>query len=90
MSDKSYDCWNCCDYGCPCCQEEFSVKVPRDGSEPTESIVERINAYVPEPWPKETWLDLTDADLEQLVCDGLNELSRRGKRRDRLERMWTL
>lgn len=32
-----------------------------------------------EPWPKETWLDLTDSDLEQLICDGLDELKRRAE-----------
>lgn len=60
-----------------------------EGCEFCPNVVERIGWYT-EPWPKETWYDLTDQDLEQLVCDGLDELTRRGKRRERLERLWTL
>ena len=43
-----------------------------------------------EPWPQETWVDLMDKEIEQLVCDGLDELYRRGKVNARLERMWSL
>ena len=43
-----------------------------------------------EPWPVETWVDMLDEELAQLVCDGLDELSRRGKATARLERMWLL
>ena len=44
----------------------------------------------PEPWPLETFLDLTDTDLEQLICDGLDELRRRGTVNARLETIWLL
>lgn len=43
-----------------------------------------------EPWPKETWADMTDQDIEQLVCDGMDELQRRSAVTLKLERMWTL
>ena len=79
MSDKSYDCWNCCDAGCPCCEEQKEV----------HNLVDRINAYC-EPWPKETWLDMPDGEIEQLVCDGLDELKRRGKVNQRLEEWFAL
>jgi len=43
-----------------------------------------------ENWPPETWVDMTDQDIEQLVCDGLDELKRRSAVTLKLERMWTL
>jgi len=72
----SYQCWTCLDTGC-----EYCPKAP--------DVVERIGWYT-EPWPKETWYDLTDQDLEQLVCDGLDELTRRGKVLARLEKLWSM
>ena len=42
----------------------------------------------PEPWPLETWKDLTDKDVEQLICDSLDELKRRAELVNRLE--WQL
>ena len=44
----------------------------------------------PEPWPLETWLDMGDKEIEQLVLDSLDELKRRGELNEKLERMWAL
>jgi hypothetical protein len=43
-----------------------------------------------EPWPKETWAEMTDQDIEQLVCDGMDELQRRAVVTLKLERLWSL
>jgi hypothetical protein len=43
-----------------------------------------------EPWPKETWVDFTEGDLEQLVLDAMDELLRRGRQRAKLERWYSL
>jgi hypothetical protein len=43
-----------------------------------------------EPWPKETWVDMTEGDLEQLVLDAMDELLRRGRQRAKLERWYSL
>jgi hypothetical protein len=43
-----------------------------------------------EPWPKETWADMTEGDLEQLVLDAMDELLRRGRQRAKLERWYSL
>jgi len=43
-----------------------------------------------EPWPKETWRDMTDQDIEQLLLDAINELQNRAVIRQRLERLWAL
>ena len=43
-----------------------------------------------EPWPKETWADMTDQDIEQLICDAVDELQGRSTVTLRLEKLWTL
>jgi len=43
-----------------------------------------------ERWPKETWADMTDQDIEQLICDAVDELQGRSAVTLRLERLWTL
>jgi len=43
-----------------------------------------------EPWPKETWADMTEGDLEQLVLDAMDELLIRARVRETLERWYAL
>jgi hypothetical protein len=43
-----------------------------------------------EPWPKETWANMTDQDIEQLLLDAIGELQNRAKVTQKLERLWSL
>ena len=46
--------------------------------------------HLSEPFPRETWLDWCDGDLEQLAVDAIEELHRRGKVNAKMERWFAL